>query len=171
MISSQDSSLREGEIWTAEFYTHRGKMRQRKTLGNIILCFLNFFYWLIFIAVCVVISVICDSLRLCGLQPTRILCPRPPPGDLPQPGTEPTSPELQMDSSPMSHQGNPGRVSYLKYSFLDPSLMMAYLWSHLYITRENCLKYAFWFEQGLPNTWEWGREKKLIHLVTLLRLN
>ena len=32
--------------------------------------------------------------------------PFPPPGDLPDPGTEPTSPTLQADSLPLSHQGN-----------------------------------------------------------------
>ena len=30
--------------------------------------------------------------------------PFPPPGDLPDPGIEPVSPELQVDSSPLSHQ-------------------------------------------------------------------
>ena len=36
--------------------------------------------------------------------------PRPPPGDLPDPGIEPTSPvapALQADSLPLSHQGSP----------------------------------------------------------------
>jgi len=33
--------------------------------------------------------------------------PFPPPGDLPHPGIEPTSPALQADSLPLSHQGNP----------------------------------------------------------------
>ena len=33
--------------------------------------------------------------------------PFPSPGDLPDPETEPTSPELQADSSPWSHQGSP----------------------------------------------------------------
>ena len=31
----------------------------------------------------------------------------PPPDDLPDPGTEPTSPALQADSLPLSHQGSP----------------------------------------------------------------
>ena len=30
-----------------------------------------------------------------------------PPGDLPDPGIEPASPELQMDSLRLSHQGSP----------------------------------------------------------------
>ena len=33
--------------------------------------------------------------------------PRPPPGDLPNPGIELTSPALQADSWPLSHQGSP----------------------------------------------------------------
>ena len=50
-------------------------------------------------------SVVSDSLRPCGLQPGRLLCPCgfsrleswsglpcPPPGDLPSPGVEPRSP-------------------------------------------------------------------------------
>ena len=32
--------------------------------------------------------------------------PCPPPGDLPDPGTEPMSPALQADSLPLSHQGS-----------------------------------------------------------------
>ena len=58
-------------------------------------------------------SVPSDSLQPHGLWPTRLLCPRgfsrpeywsglpcPPPGDLPDPGTEPRSPTLQADSVP-----------------------------------------------------------------------
>ena len=33
--------------------------------------------------------------------------PFPPPGDLPNPGTEPTSPALQEDFLPLSHLGSP----------------------------------------------------------------
>ena len=32
------------------------------------------------------------------------------PGDLPDPGIEPTSPALQADSLPLSHQGNPSFI-------------------------------------------------------------
>ena len=55
-------------------------------------------------------SVLSDCLRPHGLQPATLLCPRgfsrqeywsglpcPPPGDLPNPGIEPRSPELQVD--------------------------------------------------------------------------
>ena len=33
--------------------------------------------------------------------------PLPPPGDLPDPGTDSESPVLQMDPLPLSHQGDP----------------------------------------------------------------
>ena len=59
------------------------------------------------------LSVVSNSLRPHGLQSTRLLCPRgfsrqeywsglpcPPPEDLPNPGTEPRSPPLQVDSLP-----------------------------------------------------------------------
>ena len=37
---------------------------------------------------------------------TRVGCLLPPPGDLPNPGTEPVSPALQADSLPLSYQGS-----------------------------------------------------------------
>ena len=58
-------------------------------------------------------SVVSDSSQPQGLQPARLLCPLgfsrqeswsglpfPPPGDLPDPGTEPGSLALQTDSLP-----------------------------------------------------------------------
>ena len=63
-------------------------------------------------------SVVSDSLQPHGLQPTRLLCPSgfsrqeywsglpcPPPGDLPDPGTEPRSPVLQANSLPTEPPG------------------------------------------------------------------
>ena len=60
-----------------------------------------------------------NSLQPHGLQPIRLLCPWgfsrqeywsgwpcPPPGDLPNPGTEPRSPVLQADSLPSEPPGN-----------------------------------------------------------------
>ena len=41
--------------------------------------------------------------------------PFPPPGDLPHPGIELTSPALQADSLPLSHQGSP--ISLLHPTF------------------------------------------------------
>ena len=41
--------------------------------------------------------------------------PFPPPGDLPDPGIKPVPPELQSDSLPLSHCGNPSiKLSYMK---------------------------------------------------------
>ena len=40
--------------------------------------------------------------------------PCPPPGDLPNPGTELRSLALQADSSPLSHRGSPDRKSKLE---------------------------------------------------------
>ena len=68
---------------------------------------------------CVVIaSVVSDSLRPNGLQPARLLgrgalqarilewAAMPPPGGLPDPGIEPVSPALQVDSLLLSHRGS-----------------------------------------------------------------
>ena len=80
-------------------------------------------------------SVVSDSLRPRGLQPTRLLCPWGfarqeywsglpclPPGDPPNPGIEPRSSALQADSSPAESQGNPssgvGSQSLLQQFFL-----------------------------------------------------
>ena len=38
--------------------------------------------------------------------------PFPSPGNLPNPWIEPTSPTLQVDSLPLSHQGNPSLITY-----------------------------------------------------------
>ena len=66
------------------------------------------------------LSVVSDSLQPHGAQPTRLLCPWgfsrqehwsglpcPPPGDLPNPGTKPRSPALQVDSLPSEPSGKP----------------------------------------------------------------
>ena len=65
-------------------------------------------------------SVVSDYLQPHVLQPSRLLCPPgfsrqeswnglpyPPPGDLPNPGIEPRSLTLQVDSYHLSHQGSP----------------------------------------------------------------
>ena len=60
-----------------------------------------------------------ESVHPCALQPGSSSVPElsrqeywggppcPPPGDLPDPGIEPAFPALQVDSSPLSHQGGP----------------------------------------------------------------
>ena len=68
------------------------------------------------VCVCVSRSVMPDSLQPHGQQPTRLLCPFsrqeywsglpcPPSGDVPEPGTKPRSPALQVDSSPSELPG------------------------------------------------------------------
>ena len=70
-------------------------------------------------------SVVSDSLQPHGLQPSRLLCPWefsrqeywsgllcPPPGDLPNPGTEPRSPTLQVDSLPSEPPGKPDEILF-----------------------------------------------------------
>ena len=65
-------------------------------------------------------SVVSDSLRPHGLQPTKLLypwgfsrqeywsgLPCPPPGDLPNPGIKPRSPTLPVDSLPSEPPGKP----------------------------------------------------------------
>ena len=65
-------------------------------------------------------SVVSNSLQHHGLQRTRLLCPKgfsrqeyqtglpcSPPGHLPNPGIEPKSPALQVDSYHLSHHGSP----------------------------------------------------------------
>ena len=77
-------------------------------------------YTHICVCVCVSCSVVSDSLRPHGLQPTRPLCPwgfsrqeywsgQPCslPGDLSNPGTEPRSPALQADSLLLELPGKP----------------------------------------------------------------
>ena len=74
-------------------------------------------------------SVMSDSLRTHGLQPARLLCPwgfsrkeywsglpYPPPGDLPNPGIEPRSLTLQVDSLPSESPGKPYLLSYLNFN-------------------------------------------------------
>ena len=67
-----------------------------------------------------------ESLWPHGLQPTRLLCPwgfsrqehwsglpRPPLGNLSNPGIEPSSPALQADVYQLSHQGSPRRLDWV----------------------------------------------------------
>ena len=75
-------------------------------------------------------SVMSDSLRTRGLQPTRLLrpwgffrqeywsgLPCPPPGHLPHPGTEPRSSSLQVNSLPSDPPGKPQNTGVGSYPF------------------------------------------------------
>ena len=78
-------------------------------------------------------SVVSNSLWPHGLQqPIRLLCPWgfsrqenwsglpcPPPGDLPNPGIEPRSPALQMDSLPSETPGTPKNTGVGSLSLLQ----------------------------------------------------
>ena len=77
-------------------------------------------------------SILPDSLRPHGLQPTRLLCawgfprqehwsglPCPPPGDLPNPGIEPRSTALQEDSLPTEPPGKPKNTGVGSLSLLQ----------------------------------------------------
>ena len=80
-------------------------------------------------------SILSDSLRPHGLQPTRLLCawpfprqerwsglPCPPPGDLPNPGIEARSTALQEDSLPTEPPGSPRILEWVAYPFSSGSL-------------------------------------------------
>ena len=55
--------------------------------------------------------------------------PCPPPGDLPDPGTEPASPVFQVDSLLLSHQGSPISSANNMYFLLSSSDWLMYLFS------------------------------------------
>ena len=101
-------------------------------------------------------SVMSDSLRPHGLQPTKLLCPWgfsrqeywsglpcPHPGDLPNPGIEPRSPALWEDSLPSEQPGQCHRevtlsqrsviesisVNFLKYFILFNVIVNAIIFS------------------------------------------
>ena len=56
---------------------------------------------------------------------SELTCPSP--GDLPDPGIEPASPDgpdLQKDSLPLSHQGSSDLHNVLKFLLLGPSILV-----------------------------------------------
>ena len=76
--------------------------------------------------------VMSNSLPSHGLQPTRLLCPMgihqarilewiamPPPGDLPTPGTEPSSPAWQADYLPYEPSEKPKNTGESSLSLLQ----------------------------------------------------
>ena len=84
---------------------------------------------------CAVLSrpIICNSLRSHGLQPTRLLSPWGfsrqeywsrfpclPPGDLPDPGMEPRSPTMQVDSLLSEPPRKP--IEYMIYKYFSHSV-------------------------------------------------
>ena len=88
-----------------------------------------------YVAMCCAVlrhSVMTNSLRPPGLLPARLLSPWgfsrieywsgipcPPPEDLPNPGIEPSSPALQVDSLPSEPRGKPKNTGVDSLSFLQ----------------------------------------------------
>ena len=74
----------------------------------------------------------------CSRQEHWSRFPCPPPGGLPDPGIEPTSPTLQEDSLPLSHLGSPLVImvnSHFEMLSLDFSLqIVTYI---LFFTNSN----------------------------------
>ena len=97
-------------------------------------------------------SVVSNSLQPHGLQPAKLLCPWgfskreywselpcPPAVDLPNSGTEPTSPELQADSLPTELPGKPKNtgVGSLSHSLRPHGLQPARLLCPWGFSRRN----------------------------------
>ena len=83
-------------------------------------------------AVCVNVLAVSDSLRPHGLWPARLPCPWSSSGkntgvgshsllqwNLPDPGVEPGSPALQVDSLPAEPQGKPKNTGVISLSLLQ----------------------------------------------------
>ena len=78
----------------------------------------------VWVGICVCVrSVVSDSLRPHGVEPTRLLSPPVFPGkntgvvassaeDVPDPGIKPTSPAFQANSLPLSHPLGKAKLSY-----------------------------------------------------------
>ena len=110
-------------------------------------------------------SVVSDSLRPPGLYPARPLCPWglsrqehwsgllcPPPADLPNPGVEPRSPTLWVDSLPSEPPGKPkntgvGSLSLLQGIFPTQELNQGFLHCRriLYQLRCRCIVVSYIF--------------------------
>ena len=69
----------------------------------------------------------------------------PSPGDLPDPGIKPTSPALQADSLPLSHQGNP--FWYLSVQLLSRVRLLSAPW-----TAAHQASMSITNSQSLPNS-------------------
>ena len=84
---------------------------------------------------CACCSVVSDPLQPHGLQPARLLCPwgfsrqeyqsglpRPPSGNLPNPGIKPRSPALQVILYQLSYQGSLTMCLCKFFFFLNPTV-------------------------------------------------
>ena len=60
------------------------------------------------------------------------------PGDLPDPGIEPTSPALQTDSLPLSHQGSPWTgINRVHFSPTEQTELLEELLLHVFVHQEG----------------------------------
>ena len=76
--------------------------------------------------------------------------PRPPPGDLPNPEIEPTSPEapaLQADSLLLSHQGSPSKPSGQKYVRID---ILLFLEHFFFFSQPLCMACRILVPRSVP---------------------
>ena len=121
-------------------------------------------------------SVMSDSFRPHGPQPTRLLCPWrfsrqgywsglpcPLPGDLPDPGIEPRSPALQEDSLPSEPPGKPKKLVHkcirTSNSPYRNSLAVQWLGLHTF-TVEGLISITDWGTKILQ-TVQLGQKKKI----------
>ena len=121
-------------------------------------------------------SVVSDSFRPHGPQPTRLLCPWrfsrqgywsglpcPLPGDLPDPGIEPRSPALQEDSLPSEPPGKPKKLVHkcirTSNSPYRNSLAVQWLGLHTF-TVEGLISITDWGTKILQ-TVQLGQKKKI----------
>ena len=83
--------------------------------------------------------------------------PFPSPGDLPNPETKSMSPELQVDSLPLSHQGNPLLWGYVD-EWYDKVLGKKLKWERGVLPYEISMKsWEFWWRDGKRRNqvWPW----------------
>jgi len=71
--------------------------------------------------------------------------PGPPPGDLPDPEMEPTSPALQADSLPTKPSGKLHAIGLeLEISVWTHALLNRYIWMHICILATSCEELTHW---------------------------
>ena len=122
--------------------------------------------WLFLTNLCCIVlssSVVSDSFWPYRQQPTKFFCPWrfsrqeywsglpwPPPGDLPNPGIEPRSLALQVDSLPSEPPGKPKNTGVLSLSLLQGSFLTQELnWGLLHYWQ---ILYQLSY-QGSPSDW------------------
>ena len=130
----------------------------------------------------------CPALcNLMNCSPARLLCPWgssrqeywsrlpcPPPGDLPNPGMEPRSPALQVDSLPSEPSGKPWWDTLIHFSAVFPLWLLILIWSLklnycLFPLTFICLCSSLFFLKCLPpslHIWDIPPQTPLSYLST-----